>query len=41
MGLQVNDAGGQPALFNLFLQTTVYVGLLLAAAMFDLYRKNF
>ncbi len=37
----VNDAGGQPALFNLLLQTTVYVGLLLAAAMFDLYRKNF
>jgi ABC-type transport system involved in multi-copper enzyme maturation permease subunit len=37
----VNDAGAQPALLNLLLQTTVYVGLLLAAAMFDLYRKNF
>jgi ABC-type transport system involved in multi-copper enzyme maturation permease subunit len=37
----VNDAGAQPALLNIFLQTTVYVGLLLAAAMFDLYRKNF
>jgi len=37
----VNDAAAQPALFNIFLQTTAYVGLLLAAAMFDLYRKNF
>ena len=37
----VNDAVAQPALFNIFLQTTAYVGLLLAAAMFDLYRKNF
>jgi ABC-type transport system involved in multi-copper enzyme maturation permease subunit len=37
----VNGAVGQPALLNIFLQTTVYVGLLLAAAMFDLYRKNF
>jgi len=37
----VNDAGAQPALLNIALQTAVYVGLLLAAAMFDLYRKNF
>ena len=37
----VNDAVAQPALLNIFLQTTAYVGLLLAAAMFDLYRKNF
>ena len=37
----VNDAVAPPALFNIFLQTAVYVGLLLAAAMFDLYRKNF
>ena len=37
----VNDAVAQPALLNIFLQTTVYVSLLLAAAMFDLYRKNF
>jgi len=37
----VNDAGAQPALLNMLLQTGVYVGLLLAAAMFDLYRKNF
>jgi len=37
----VNDAGGQPALLNIVLQTVVYVGLLLAAAMFDFYRKNF
>jgi ABC-type transport system involved in multi-copper enzyme maturation permease subunit len=37
----VNDAGGQPALLSIVLQTAVYVGLLLAAAMFDLYRKNF
>jgi len=37
----VNDAGGQPALLNIVLQAVVYVGLLLAAAMFDLYRKNF
>ena len=34
-----NDA--QPVLLNILLQTTVYVSLLLAAAMFDLYRKNF
>jgi ABC-type transport system involved in multi-copper enzyme maturation permease subunit len=37
----VNDAGGQAALLSIVLQTAVYVGLLLAAAMFDLYRKNF
>lgn len=37
----VNDAGAQIALLNITLQTAVYVGLLLAAAMFDLYRKNF
>lgn len=37
----VNDAGAQPALLNILLQTTAYVGLLLAAAMFDFYRKNF
>jgi ABC-type transport system involved in multi-copper enzyme maturation permease subunit len=37
----VNDAGAQPALLNIVLQTVVYVTLLLAAAMFDLYRKNF
>ena len=37
----VNDAGAQPALLNIVLQTVVYVGLLLAAAMFDFYRKNF
>ncbi len=37
----VNDAGAQPALLNIVLQTAVYVCLLLAAAMFDLYRKNF
>ena len=37
----VNDAGAQIALLNIVLQTAVYVGLLLAAAMFDLYRKNF
>ena len=37
----VNDAVARPALLDIFLQTTAYVGLLLAAAMFDLYRKNF
>jgi ABC-type transport system involved in multi-copper enzyme maturation permease subunit len=37
----VNDAGAQPALLNIVLQTAVYVVLVLAAAMFDLYRKNF
>jgi len=37
----VNDAGAQIALLNIVLQTVVYVALLLAAAMFDLYRKNF
>jgi hypothetical protein len=37
----VNDAGAQPALLNKLLQTIAYVGLLLAAAMFDFYRKNF
>ncbi|HEV8646530.1 MAG TPA: ABC transporter permease [Burkholderiales bacterium] len=37
----VNDAGAQIPLLNIVLQTAVYVGLLLAAAMFDLYRKNF
>lgn len=37
----VNDAGAPVALFGVALQTVVYVGLLLAAAMFDLYRKNF
>jgi ABC-type transport system involved in multi-copper enzyme maturation permease subunit len=37
----VNDAGAQIALLSIVLQTAVYVGLLLAAAMFDLYRKNF
>ncbi len=37
----VNDAGAQPALLGIVLQTAIYVGLLLAAAMFDLYRKNF
>ena len=36
-----NDAGAQPAFLNILLQTVIYVGLLLAAAMFDLYRKNF
>ena len=37
----VDNAVTQPALLNILLQTTVYVALLLAAAMFDLYRKNF
>ena len=37
----VNDVGALPTLFNILLQTVVYVSLLLAAAMFDLYRKNF
>jgi ABC-type transport system involved in multi-copper enzyme maturation permease subunit len=37
----VNDASALPTLFNILLQTAVYVSLLLAAAMFDLYRKNF
>lgn len=37
----VNDAGAQIALLSIVLQTAAYVGLLLAAAMFDLYRKNF
>jgi ABC-type transport system involved in multi-copper enzyme maturation permease subunit len=37
----VNDASAQPELLSILLQTLVYVSLLLAAAMFDLYRKNF
>jgi len=37
----VNDAGTQISLVNIVLQTVTYVSLLLAAAMFDLYRKNF
>jgi ABC-type transport system involved in multi-copper enzyme maturation permease subunit len=37
----VNDSGALPQLLNLLLQTVVYVSLLIAAAMFDLYRKNF
>lgn len=36
-----NDAAALPTLFNILLQTAVYVSLLLTAAMFDLYRKNF
>jgi hypothetical protein len=37
----VGDTNVHPALLNALLQTGVYVVLLLAAAMFDLYRKNF
>ena len=37
----VDGAAAYPALLSALLQTTVYVVLLLAAAMFDLYRKNF
>jgi len=35
------DGGAPSALGGVFVQTAIYVALLLAAAMFDFYRKNF
>ncbi|HKB81713.1 MAG TPA: ABC transporter permease, partial [Burkholderiales bacterium] len=37
----VDGASAYPVLLSALLQTVVYVVLLLTAAMFDLYRKNF
>lgn len=37
----VNESGGLSMLRNVVIQSTMYIGVLLSAALFDLYRRNF